>query len=381
MTDLANVAALARTPAQLPLSWYFDPAVLQAERRLLFDDGPGYIGHELMVPHRGDYHTLESTGHGKTLIRNASGVELLSNVCRHRQSIMLKGRGNTEGGIVCPLHRWTYDLDGKLLGAPHFPGNPCLDLGKTPLQNWKGLLFGGKRDVVADLGRLGVADDLDFANHVLDRIHVNDYPINWKTFIEVYLEDLHVVPAHPGLGQFVDCDRLHWEFGDWYSVQTVGVFEQLSRPGTKTYQRWHEQVLRQSGGVGPRHGAIWLTYYPNVMVEWYPHVLVISTVIPRSPESCSNVVEFYYPEEIAAFERDFIDAEQAAYAETSREDEEICLRMHEGRRALWLRGDDEHGPYQSPMEDGMVHFHEFLRRHVGPAVDGAGNVDGNGTRT
>ena len=368
MTDLANVAALARTPTQLPIGWYFDPAVLLAERRLLFGDGPGYIGHELMVPNPGDYHTLESSGHGKTLIRNAHGVELLSNVCRHRQAIMLKGRGNAAGGIVCPLHRWTYDTAGKLLGAPHFPGNPCLDLGTTPLQNWKGLLFTGKRDIAADLARLGVSGNLDFSNHVLDRVHQHDYPVNWKTFIEVYLEDYHVVPFHPGLGQFVDCDQLHWEFGDWYSVQTVGVFDKLSSPGTKAYQRWHEQVLRQSGSDGPPHGAIWLTYYPNVMVEWYPHVLVISTVIPRGPELCTNVVEFYYPEEIAAFEREFVEAEQAAYAETSREDEEICLRMHEGRRALWLRGDDEYGPYQSPMEDGMVHFHEFLRRQMGAVV-------------
>ena len=27
----------------------------------------------------------------------------------------------------------------------------------------------------------------------------------------------------------------------------------------------------------PKYGAIWLTYYPNLMVEWYPHVLVVST--------------------------------------------------------------------------------------------------------
>ena len=39
---------------------------------------------------------------------------------------------------------------------------------------------------------------------------------NWKTFIEVYLEDYHVGPFHPGLGQFVTCDDLSWEFGDWY---------------------------------------------------------------------------------------------------------------------------------------------------------------------
>ena len=33
-----------------------------------------------------------------------------------------------------------------------------------------------------------------------------------------------------------------------------------------------------------------------------------------------------------------------------------------GRKALMLRGDNEVGPYQSPMEDGMQHFHEWYRR-------------------
>ena len=31
-------------------------------------------------------------------------------------------------------------------------------------------------------------------------------------------------------------------------------------------------------------------------------------------------------------------------------------------KALMLRGDNEVGPYQSPMEDGMQHFHEWYRR-------------------
>jgi hypothetical protein len=28
------------------------------------------------------------------------------------------------------------------------------------------------------------------------------------------------------------------------------------------------------------------------------------------------------------------------------------------------RGDDDAGPYQSPMEDGMQHFHEWYRRQI-----------------
>ena len=100
------------------------------------------------------------------------------------------------------------------------------------------------------------------------------------------------------------------------------------------------------------------------MVEWYPHVLVVSSIVPRGPEACSNVIEFYYPEDIVLFEREFVAAEQAAYSETAVEDAEICDRMTAGRRALHRQGINETGPYQSPMEDGLLHFHEFLRREL-----------------
>jgi phenylpropionate dioxygenase-like ring-hydroxylating dioxygenase large terminal subunit len=367
MSDLPGSRALKPNASQLPVSWYFDPQVFDLEQKQLFATGPGYMGHELMVPNPGDYHTLATTDHGKVLVRNARGVELLSNVCRHRQAILLDGRGNAEN-IVCPLHRWTYDMQGELLGAPHFPENPCLNLGRTPLQNWRGLLFAGQRDVAKDLASLSIADQFDFSGHMLDRVEILELQQNWKTFIEVYLEDYHVVPFHPGLGNFVTCDDLKWEMAEAFSAQTVGVKDGFAKPGTPAYAKWHEALTRYLDGRPARQGAIWFLYYPNVMLEWYPHVLVVSTLLPRSPSHTTNVVEFYYPEEIVLFERDFIAAEQAAYMETADEDDVIAKRMDRGRRALYERGENEVGPYQSPMEDGMMHFHEYLRRGLAGRV-------------
>jgi phenylpropionate dioxygenase-like ring-hydroxylating dioxygenase large terminal subunit len=365
MSDLANIQQLTNIGEQPPLNWYFDSKILELEQKILFDQGPGYVGHELLVPELGDYHVLDWQDSSRMLVRNAGGVELLSNICRHRQATMLTGRGNAKN-IVCPLHRWTYETNGQLLGAPHFPQNPCLHLNKTPLQNWNGLLFDSKRDILKDLGKIGVMQDLDFSGYKLDRVQVDEYAFNWKTFIEVYLEDYHVVPFHPGLGNFVNCDDLQWEFGEWYSVQTVGIHEGLRKVGSPVYGQWQDQVLRYNNGKLPKYGAIWLTYYPNIMVEWYPNTLVVSTIVPRGPESCSNIVEFYYPEEIVLFEREYVEAEQRAYNETAIEDDVICSRMHQGRRSLYQRGIVETGPYQSPTEDGMQHFHEFLRRNLDP---------------
>jgi choline monooxygenase len=364
MSDLGTHAKLARPHAQLPVNVYFDEALLQREMQQLFQAGPRYVGHELMVPNAGDFATLVSENEGRMLVRNANGLELLSNVCRHRQALMFNGRGNANN-IVCPLHRWTYDLKGELIGAPHFPETPCLNLPKTRLQSWNGLLFEQNGyDVMESLNKLSVTQDLDFSGYMFDHAVVQTCNYNWKTFIEVYLEDYHVEPFHPGLGGFVSCDDLRWEFGRDYSVQTVGVNKGLLKSGSEIYRRWQEQVLKFRGGEPPPYGAIWLTLYPNIMVEWYPHVLIVSTLWPDGPQRTRNVVEFYYPEEIVLFEREFIEAERAAYMETCAEDDEIALRMDAGRKVLMQRGTSDAGPYQSPMEDGMQHFHEWYRANI-----------------
>ncbi len=377
MSDLS--LQLQQAASQLPVSSYFDEALFQRELTTLFQRGPRYVGHELAVPHVGDYHALPQEGEGRALVRTPQGVELVSNVCRHRQAVMLKGRGSLRdtqqgsagGNIVCPLHRWTYSGShgngpaGTLLGAPHFAQDPCLNLNNYPLQSWNGLLFEANgRDVARDLANMGPRTDLDFSGHVLDRVELHECDYNWKTFIEVYLEDYHVGPFHPGLGGFVTCDDLRWEFKEHYSVQTVGVANRLGKAGSPAYERWQNALLRYRNGQPPKHGAIWLTYYPHIMVEWYPHVLTVSTLHPIGPQKTLNMVEFYYPEEIAAFEREFVESQQAAYMETCVEDDEIALRMDAGRKALLARGDNEVGPYQSPMEDGMQHFHEWYRQQM-----------------
>jgi choline monooxygenase len=352
----------------LPASSYFDEALFAREMDTIFQHGPRYLGHALAVPEAGDFYTLPQEHGGRALVRTPTSVELISNVCRHRQALILRGRGNTQSHIVCPLHRWTYDLKGRLIGAPHFAESPCLHLNNYRTRTWNGLVFEDNgRDVAADMAGLGALADFDFSGHVLDRVYMHECDYNWKSFIEVYLEDYHVGPFHPGLGNFVTTDDLRWEMGREYSVQTVGVAktsagEALGKPGSDVYRQWHDAVLAYQQGVAPKHGAVWLTYYPGVMLEWYPNVLVVSTLFPRGPQKTTNVVEFYYPEEIAAFEREYVEAQQAAYLETCIEDDEIALRMDAGRRALMDRGDDEFGPYQSPMEDGMQQFHAWYRR-------------------
>ena len=365
MSDLS--LQLQQATSQFPVSSYFSEALFQRELETIFAKGPRYVGHAAAVPHVGDYYALPQENEGRALVHTPNGIQLISNVCRHRQAVMLKGRGTLPQGnnIVCPLHRWTYNNQGELLGAPQFDTTPCMNLQKFRLRDCHGLLFEGPRDPAADMAPLFARPEFDFGDYVLDHVEVHQCNYNWKTFIEVYLEDYHVGPFHPGLGNFVTCDDLAWEFKPEYSVQTVGIANQLQKPGSPVYQKWHEVLMQYRNGELPEQGAIWLTYYPHIMVEWYPNVLTVSTLHPLGVDKTLNLVEFFYPEEIAAFEPEFIEAQKAAYMETCIEDDEIAERMDAGRKALLERGDNEVGPYQSPMEDGMQHFHAWYRRKVG----------------
>lgn len=373
---------LAEDLPQLTVRDYCDPAIYEREQALIFRRSARYVGHEKMVPNLGDWYALPQDEHSRMLVRNESGVELISNVCRHRQALMLGDhsldsdpcairRGNlraTGGRILCPLHAWTYDSQGLIVGAPKFPERPCRNLPRYPLFNVDGFLFEGERDPGEDLGPLFDRPEMRFGGYALDHVEVHPCQCNWKTFVEIYNDDYHIATFHPGLRRYVHSGGLSWEYSDWTSLQRIAVAPNLARSGTEAYRAWHEGLMAHLGGGSPDFGAIWASYYPTHMIEVFPHALVLSTLYPRSVHETLNVVEFYYPAELLETNRELCEAHRAAYLETALEDDEIAERTDAGRRALYRRGEDDRGPYQVPLEEGMQHFHGWYRQVMGQAL-------------
>ena len=346
---------------QLPVAWYVDPSVYAAELKHVLSSGPGYVGHESMVPREGSYHVLDWRQEAWVLARDEGEVHLLSNVCRHRQALMLEGRG-TVRNIVCPIHRWSYDLTGQQRAAPHFPENPDRHLDRRPLRRWNGLLFEGRRDLAAELASFSMAAEFDYSDYVYESTVIEDYPVNWKTFMEIYLELYHVEPFHAGLKGYVDCSAFEpgdWEFGESWSNQVMTLKHDVSG-ASDAYRRYY-QLVTELRRRPPGHAALWFCVYPNLMLEWYPEALAVSFLLPTSPSTTRNVVDLFYPADVVAGHPDVVEAHQAAYEESAAEDRLIVERIDRGRRALFAQGADDLGPYQRPLEDGMAHFHRWLR--------------------
>ena len=345
----------------LPNSAYFKDEYLKLELDTCFKNSPKYVGHELMVPDNGNFFSLPQENHKRILVRDQNEILLISNLCKHRQAIMLEGQGSIRN-IVCPIHGWTYELSGKLKGAPYFAKTPCAALEKTEIYNWKGMLFEKNNYLKNFFEKIPFSKELSFDGYVLKDIkkHVCNY--NWKTFIEVYLDDYHVNSYHPGLGNFVDCQNLTWRFDDQYSIQAVGISD-LSNHSTPNYEKFSQLVKKIYDGKLPKFGAIWLLIYPNLMLEWYPKSLVVSSLYPLSPQKTINITEFYYPEEISFFDDEFIEAQQNAYNETVVEDDEIAIKLEKGKKSLLEDNLNNNGPYHTELEAGIPYFHEFMNRN------------------
>ena len=374
-TNCDDIHLTHGTQPTLPIEAYCSEVVFREEQEKIFSNASIYLGHEAMVPNIGDWYALPHENNARILLRSEYGIELISNVCRHRQAIMLgdppddsnprsirRGKLKSPGNrIYCPIHAWSYDQTGRLLSAPKFAKRPCANLERFQLSNVSGLLFEGKRNPAADMSALFSLPEFDFSDYALGHVELHSCAYNWKTFLEIYNDDYHIAPFHPGLNRYVNSDSLNWEFGDWFSVQRIGVTPNLRRAGTETYQTWHTELLSYSRGQIPRFGAIWATYYPTHMIEVFPYALVLSTLYPKSAHSTLNVVEFYYPTALLERHPDLAESHRKAYMETAIEDDEIAERIDAGRRALYQRGADEAGPYQTPMEDGLRHFHGWYR--------------------
>ena len=168
--------------------------------------------------------------------------------------------------------------------------------------NWNGLLFAGPRDPRKDLARITTAADWDFSGYVLDSVRVDEYDCNWKTFIETYLEVYHVDPFHPGSATSPTATTSPSTTARSTRSRSSPPRPASSSPGTPAYQqvaRGLPQAARRPRRRSTARSG--LTLLPG------PDVRVVSERAGRlAPDPAladaarTNVVEFYYPEEIVA---------------------------------------------------------------------------------
>src|SRR5271169_3423916 len=130
----------------IPAPFYTDAGVFELEREKIFTRTWQVVGHIHQLANPGDFFTTELHGEPLLLVRGAGGeLRGFYNVCRHRAGPPAEGCGSRKL-FRCGYHGWTYRLDGSLISAPEFEGQPgfCSDrFALTPVrvEQWFNLIF------------------------------------------------------------------------------------------------------------------------------------------------------------------------------------------------------------------------------------------------
>lgn len=192
----------------MPTSVYTSEDFVEAELKHVFSKDWYCVGRADALSKTGDYVTAELAGQPIAVLRDADHqLRAMSNVCLHRMSTLLQGRGNAKT-IVCPYHAWTYNLDGKLRGAPAMTQNDafCKDHYRLPqvrCEEWLGWVFvcldPDAEPVSVHLAE--VADMIaayDMTNYSESFYEEHVWDTNWKVLAENFMESYHLPVCHAG---------------------------------------------------------------------------------------------------------------------------------------------------------------------------------------
>ena len=100
---------------------YVNPDIYAQELEQVYGRAWLFIGHESLVPNRGDFFQGRMGAETVILVRDHKDkLHVFLNTCRHRgMKVCRYDDGNTRL-FTCPFHGFSYDTDGALVGVPHF---------------------------------------------------------------------------------------------------------------------------------------------------------------------------------------------------------------------------------------------------------------------
>ena len=284
----ANVAVPFERAYAMPKSVYTSPEFAAAEVEHIFARDWQSAGRADTLKNPGDYLTMTIAGEPIVILRDREGtLRAMSNVCRHRMSTILEGRGNVRS-IVCPYHAWTYNLDGSLRGAPAMAANESfckenIALPPVRVENWLGWIMvtlnpGAPSPHEALAGVEKLVGYLDMASYGETFRETFRWNTNWKVLAENFMESYHLPVCHAGtIGGSVDlmkmtCPQGSPAFNYHYIMKNDTVPLSLAHPSNTTL-------------LGDERRITWLlAIYPALLITLTPGYFWYLCLTPVGPD-------------------------------------------------------------------------------------------------
>ncbi len=194
-------------------------------------------GREEELPAAGDWKEYRLFDQSFILARGSDGVVRgFVNACRHRGNALCEGKGQS-ARFVCPYHRWSYDLEGRLVGVPRpdFDGSveefvgprEALGLVRVPVECFAGFIFLNPDPDAQPLAEfLGEIVELLAPYRVEEMVACGlnvreSLDCNWKVIMDAFQEGYHIQGIHPELIPAMDESAEQYHFCGDHSVATA----------------------------------------------------------------------------------------------------------------------------------------------------------------
>ena len=196
---------------------YYDPEFYRLEADQLWSRTWQMACRLEEIPRPYDYATYEILDQSIILVRTEDlRVTAFHNACRHRGVALADAQGTCETGFTCPFHGWCYGPDGKNTFvskrssfSQHNLRPEDLDLRPVRCEVWGGCVWINLDDDAPPLRPCIEPFATVMDAWQLEAMHPEWWlsfrlPVNWKLAEEAFMEQYHVIEAHP---QLVDPKR------------------------------------------------------------------------------------------------------------------------------------------------------------------------------
>ena len=227
MVDLNAISRLldARKPGHsLPQGLYNGQDAFDFDMEAIFGRSWLMVGFEVEVPRAGSWMATTIGPWPVLVTRDRNGrLNAFHNACRHRGAQICKPGKGVSARLICPYHRWAYEMSGELAHSARMPESfDRADHGLVPVhvESVGGVLYVCLADEPPEIAAFKQAFEPMLAPHNLkdSKLAFESTLVergNWKLVMENARECYHCPGSHPELSQsFPVGASAHFDYGD-----------------------------------------------------------------------------------------------------------------------------------------------------------------------
>ena len=171
------------------------------------------------LPNAGDWKEYKFADQSFIVVKGKDDkIRGFVNACPHRGNPVCNGAKGHANALVCPFHRWSFNLDGNLrsVARPDLVGpidKESLGLPKVSVDTFAGFIFlNPDPDAKPLMDYLGEeAAEYLAPYHLEDMIPVGlnvqeELDCNWKVVVDAFQEGYHIQGIHPQMGDVIRLD-------------------------------------------------------------------------------------------------------------------------------------------------------------------------------